>query len=317
MSANITAVRPLALALAIVLMSACGLAPTCIAQTAASNSAAALAMRDNEIRLINKILSGFSEVMDPRERAILQDIDIRVPMDYNMTRVVAYRDDRRVIEVSFGFLGVLLEACDNWILAEYYSAQDPGIYGKYEAYLAYLNQVIDRNERALGQEPTAPQPFAARAGIPAEVAAAIMERSDARDYNGRLRVAAIAFVLGHELGHHMLGHADTPQPSSPAASRAREAEADRYAAALTMRAGIPAFGALPALVFFAAAEGTAPDPDATHPLAACRILGAMMYTVDRLAADRRYVSLFEKAPDMLPGRAQYNTLMTQMDQNCR
>jgi len=311
--------RRLAPAFAIVLLFACGLAPLCAAQTAASGSAAALAMRDGEIRLINALLAAFAEVMDPRERAILREIDIRVPMDYDLTRVVAYRDNRdnrRVIEVSFGFLGVLLDACDNWILAEYYAAQDPGIYDKYEAYLAYLNQVIDRNEQAVGREPVRPQPFADRAGIPAEVAAAIMGRSDAQDYDGRLRMAAVAFVLGHELGHHMLGHADAPRARSPAASRDRETEADRYAAALTMRTGVPAFGALPALAFFAAAEGTAADPDATHPLAYCRILGAMMYTVDRLAADRGSASLFQKAPDMLPGRAQYNTLKTQMNQYC-
>jgi len=312
-----TVIRYLAPVLAIVLMSACGFAPACTAQTAASNSAASLAMRDNEIRVINALLSGFAGIMDSREQAILQDIDVRVPMDYNMTRVVAYRNDRRVIEISFGFLGVLLDVCDNWILAEYYASQDSGIYDKYEAYLAYLNQLIDRNERAVGQKPTAAQSFATWAGIPAEVATAIMERSDVQDYKGRLRMAAIAFVLGHELGHHMLGHVDAPQASSPAESRAREAEADRYAAELTMRTGIPAFGALPALGFFAAAEGTAADPDATHPLAYCRILGAMMYTVDRLAADRKYAPLFEKAPDMLPGRARYNTLMTQMNQYCR
>jgi hypothetical protein len=304
------------LAFAVIVLLVGGPALPCRAQTAQSQNAAALAMRDGEIRLINALLRAFAAVMDQRERAILDETDIRVPMDYDMTRVVAFRDGGRVIEVSFGFLGVLLDACDNWILAEYYATQDPGIYDKYEAYLGYLNQIIERNEQAVGQQPETPQAFADWAGIPAAAAAAIMRQSNARDYQGRLRMAAVAFVLGHELGHHMLGHIDAPPAATPAASRDRETAADRYAAALTMRVGIPAFGALPALAFFAAAEGTAIDPDATHPLAFCRILGAMMDTVDRLAADRRYAALFEKAPDMLPGRAQYKTLKTQMNQHC-
>ena len=288
----------------------------CGAETSESDSAAALAMRDNEIRIVNAILTAFSEIMDAEERTILQEIDVRIPMDYDMTRVVAYRENGRVIEISFGFFGVLIEQCDDWILSEYYSPQDPGIYDKYEAYLKYLNDIIDRNERSVGQDPLTPQPFAEFAGIPAETATEIMSRSDALTYDGSLRMAAVAFVLAHEIGHHVLGHVDAPPADSAAESRDRETQADRYATSLTMRAGIPAFGALPALGLFAAAEGEVADPDATHPLAVCRILRAMMYTVDRLAEDEKSVPLFEKAPEMLPGGSRYNTLMTEMDQHC-
>ena len=293
-------------------------APEGHAQTASSNSAAALAMRDGEIRLVNALLGAFSQVMDPREQAMLRQIEVRVPMDYDLTRVDAYHRQARVIEVSFGFFGVLLDACDNWILAELYAAQDPAIYDKYEDYLRYLNQVIDHNERAVGQPPVKPRPFADWAGIPAPVTAALMARSDAQQYQGELRMAAVAFVLAHELGHHMLGHVDLPPPRNAAESQAREAEADGYAAQLTMRVGVPAFGALPALAFFAAAEdGSARDTDASHPPAGCRILRAMLDSVDRMAADQHYAPLFQKAPGMLPGGAQYNALTAQRQQYCR
>lgn len=308
--------RHLALSLVVGLILVFGQTPRCAAQTAASDSAAALAQRDDEIRLVNALLDAFWEVMDADERGILQEIEIRIPMDYDMTRVVAYRDSGRMIEISFGFLGVLIGLCDDFVLSEYYSAQDPGIYDKYEAYLSYLNDIIDRNEQSIGQDPITPQPFAEFAGIPAETATEIMSRSDAQEYGGNLRMAAVAFVLAHEIGHHVLGHVDAPPAESAADSRDREAEADRYAAALTMRAGVPAFGALPALGIFAAAEGDVADPDSTHPLASCRILGAMMYTVDRLAEDETTVQLFERSPDMLPGGAEYNRLMTLMDQHC-
>lgn len=292
-----------------------GLGPCSIAQTTGPSNAAALAMRDNEIRIVNAILSAFSRVMDSNELAILREIEVRIPMDYDLTRVIAYRKGGRLIDVSFGFYGMLIQQCDDWVLADYYSAFDATIYDRYEAYLRYLNTVIDKNERAVGKKPESPQPFAKYAGIPSDVAAQIMNRHDAQDYVAGLRVAAIAFVLAHEIGHHVLGHIDSPRAAA-AESRRRETEADRYAAALTWKVGMPAFGALPALAFFGAAEGDSLDRDATHPLAYCRILGAMMYTVDRLAKDRNAAPLFEKAPDMRPGGKKYNAFMATMKQNC-
>jgi hypothetical protein len=83
-----------------------------------------------------------------------------------------------------------------------------------------------------------------------------------------------------------------------------------------MRAGFTAFGALPALAFFEAAEGKTADPDASHPLAGCRILGAWMYALDQLAADQKFAPLFEKMPGMLPGAPQYNALKAQLAQDC-
>jgi hypothetical protein len=290
-------------------------APASLAQTASSDNADELAERDKQIRVVNAFLDAVWDVMDEDERAVLREIEVRIPMDYDMTRVIAFRDDGRVIELSFGFLGVLIELCDDWVLSEYYSSQDPAIYDKYEAYLTYLNDVIDQNDRSVGQEPVSPQPFATFAGIPAETVVEIMSQSEAQQYLGALRAAAIAFVVGHEIGHHMLGHVDTA-PQSTAESRARESDADRYAAALTMRVGMPAFGALPALAIFTAMEGEAAEPDATHPLAACRILRAMMYTVDRLAEDPGSTHLFENSPDMRPGGTQYQALTTQMNQYC-
>jgi len=291
------------------------LTPHCAAQTDESDNAASLAQRDNEIRIVNDVLDQFWSVMDPSEQAILREIDVRIPMDYDMTRVIAYRQDGRVIEISFGFYGILVKLCRAWILALYYAEQDPTIHEKYEAYLAYLNDTIDQNDRSIGQDPVAPQSFAEFAGIPEETEAQIMSSGDAEYNNAALGVTAIAFVLAHEIGHHVLGHVDAP-PASAAESRAREAEADRYAAALTMRAGLPAFGALPALAIFTSVEDEFIDPEATHPIASCRILGALMYTVDRLAEDEATVHLFENDPDMLPGGSRYQHLMALMNENC-
>jgi hypothetical protein len=300
----------LALILSISLAHACG------AQTDTPNSAASLALRDNEIRISNGILSAFSDVMSPDERAILQEIELRIPMDYDLTRVIAYRQGGRVIEISFGFFGTMVDASNNWVLAQYYATQDPDIFNKYEAYYKYLNDAIDQNEQSIGESHPKLLRFPEFAGIPPETQAQIMSQGEVRDVLVKLEFATIAYVLAHEIGHHVLGHVDAPPAATAAESRERETQADQYAFSLTMRAGFTAFGALPALAFFEAAEGKAVDPDASHPLAYCRIFGAWMYTLDQLAADQKFAPLFEKMPGMLPGAPQYNALKAQLAQDC-
>jgi hypothetical protein len=307
--------RRLACVLAAGLVLATGPAPAVLAQTSEPNNAASLSMRDDEMRMVNALLDAFTEVMTPDEQAILREIDVRIPMDYDVTRVVAYRDDSgRAIEVGFGFFGLAIQLCDDEVLADYYAAQDPGIYDKFEAYVTSLNEAIDRNEQSTIQN--ALPRFAPFAGIPEETATARAAQEDFKSYAANLHTSAIAFVLAHEIGHHVLGHTDMPPPESPAVSRERESAADRYAAELTMRVGMPAFGALPALALFAAAEGETLDPQASHPLGTCRILGAMLDSIDRLAADERTIHLLDQSPDMMPGGERYEYFRTQMQTNC-
>ena len=53
------------------------------------------------------------------------------------------------------------------------------------------------------------------------------------------------------------------------------------------------------------------------PLAYCRIIGALTYTLDQLAADQKFGPMFEKAPPgMLPGSPQYNALKAKLAQDC-
>ncbi|MFZ1067314.1 MAG: hypothetical protein WAN42_17595 [Pseudolabrys sp.] len=187
----------LAGAMTLALILSISLLQTSDAQTDTPNSAASLAMRDNEIRICNGILSVFSDVMSPDERAILQEIELRIPMDYDLTRVVAYRQEGRVIEISFGFFGTMIDASNNWALAEYYATQDPDIFNKYEAYYKYLNDAIDQNEQSIGENHPKLERFAEFAGIPAETQAQIMSESEARDVQVRLELATIAYFLAH------------------------------------------------------------------------------------------------------------------------
>lgn len=251
-----------------------GLAQICEAQ--GPSNATALSRRDDFSRLVNRIRSDALDAMPDLERRIVREIDIHIPMDYNITRVQSFRDEsgQRIIEMSFGFLMVITKLSGYCIYAD-----ATGDWEKLDAYLDYVNEMVDRNERMLGKDHI--KSFQEYAEIPAEKWNAIEGRDDYWWNVGALTMSAIGFILTHEMGHHVLDHFDRPA-RSPAESRRNEAQADRYAVALTLKMDISPLGALPALAFFATHEGQRVASDATHPLAVCRVLEAFSATFDQI-----------------------------------
>jgi hypothetical protein len=261
-----------------------GLAQICEAQDTSRSNAAALSLRDNFSRLVNMIRSDALDAMPDLERRTLREINIRIPMDYNITRVEAFRDEsgQRIIEMSFGFLGFIIMQ----LTEDFYFASEsgdclgcPNDIDKFDAYVDYLNEMVNRNERMLRKDHI--KRFREYAEIPAEKWEAIVRRDDYALNVAKLQYSALGFILAHEIGHHVFGHVDRP-PRSPAESRRYEAQADRYAVALTVKMDMSALGALPALVFFANHEGEVVNSDATHPLALCRVLEAFTATFDQI-----------------------------------
>jgi hypothetical protein len=252
----------------------------CDAQTTEGRNAAALSRRDDFIRMVNSIRTDLSDIMPDPERRTLREIVIRIPMDYDVTRVLSFRDEhrQRVIEISFGFLGAIAQLCGDF----YFASQISEGPEKFDAYVEYVHEMVDRNERALRNDHI--KSFQEHAAIPVDTKNAIMGRSDYHLNVGKIILSAIGFILAHEVGHHVLGHLDRPARSL-AESRRYEAQADRYAVALTVKMGITTLGALPALAFFATREGKRVDPDATHPLAFCRVLEAFTASFDQIGLE--------------------------------
>jgi hypothetical protein len=272
-----------------------GLAQICEGQGTGRGNATALSKRDDFSRFVNMVRSEALDVMPALERRTLREIDIRIPMDYNVTRVQAFRDEsgQRIIEISFGFLGMI-----SALTEEFYWASEsgdclgcPNDIDKFGAYVDYLNEMVYRNERMLRKDHI--KTFQEYAEIPAEKWEAILRRDDYHRNVAVLFMSAIGFILTHEIGHHVFDHVDRP-PRSPVESRRYEAQADKYAVALTMKMGISALGAFPALAFFATHEDESFRSDATHPLGACRVLEAFKATFDQIGFeyDRAKVSAF-------------------------
>jgi len=257
------------------------LAQICEAQDTSRSNAAALSLRDDFRRVVNRFCSLALDGMPDLERQILREIEIRIPMDYNVTRVQAFRDEsgQRIIEMSFGFLGLEKTLSDDYVFALVSSDAD---LNKFDAYLDYLNEKVNRNERMLRKDHI--KSFREYAEIPAEKWEAVVGSDDYDRLFPVMSTSAMGFILAHEIGHHVFGHVDRP-PRSPVESRRYEKEADRYAVALTLKMGIPAFGALPALAFFATHEGEIVSSDATHPLAVCRLLEAFTATLDQVGGE--------------------------------
>ncbi len=101
---------------------------------------------------------------------------------------------------------------------------------------------------------------------------------------------SLYFILGHEIGHHVLGH--TSRPATTAAqSRVDESRADAFAFRTMAGAEItPAVG-LNIMVVFASVEGFdfEESPEATHPSGAKRVLAMVDAADDVMEHDPKYV----------------------------
>jgi hypothetical protein len=113
-------------------------------------------------------------------------------------------------------------------------------------------------------------------------------------------VTARAFILAHELGHMLFRHS----PLTYAQSRANEQQADRFAAEVMRRVGLPPLGML--VFFFADASwaGYPSQEEDTHPLSGDRLRALAQHVDDASMAEKlRLIGQMLDDPDIRTGLA--------------
>jgi hypothetical protein len=101
---------------------------------------------------------------------------------------------------------------------------------------------------------------------------------------------AWAFLLAHEVAHHVLGHTDHPSQSKQE-QRARERAADDWAIDLVLKHGInPVAGIVPLLFFYYTTQHPiSSETDRDHPADARRLLDMYQGLQSRLPQFRQYI----------------------------
>lgn len=237
--------------------------------------------------------------VDPQFRPMLNGISFRLDRSQNLfARAYKEADGTRVVEVSFGFL-VFMENLTLAYAVAGEARQDMCFF----YYLNHTSQVMLRNTQAARAGlPFEPIPF-----FPAYVAQggegcraitdADIRNPEAIAYVPGGMDALLAFLLGHEVAHHLLGHVDS-NDRSLVSSRRMETEADIWAMDHAFAIRINPSPAFPMWAFFAATGGAdiQGELESTHPLGLRRWAEALDAIARRMRSPN-YAMRFGRAPE--------------------
>lgn len=252
-------------------------------------------------RTIDRLVDEFREVMNPDERDILDETDIRIDRFSNdVVRVYAnIENGKRVIVISRGFMaaGDLID----WALTyEIYVAQQQQVPVNSERIIKYTNVVAEiilnnahQRSRAL---PVKDIPYYLQwTGMGEdqynEVTDGLRRDPDFQNLRALIKLHAFALILGHELGHHVLGHLESSERSVR-----QEEEADAYGVKLEMKAGYMPLMSASSFLLFSAFEGWSTNPGTTHdhPYGVCRLFHLADASIKSISDDTDFLEYIEE-----------------------
>ncbi|MCA3034716.1 MAG: hypothetical protein ING33_05830, partial [Rhodocyclaceae bacterium] len=169
-----------------------------------------------------------------------------------------------------------------WFDAMMYLRSDPRLQQKTLDYLQYLTKrQLGAIARATGFDDDQLMPFNEFANRKAlDLPESELQRSIAA--REKMMVETLAFIIGHEIAHLVLGH--KPYGSIPPdESRKQELEADNFSVELIKKSGFSVLGAVPSIQRFLAKElllRRAGGDAMTHPRAECRLVNILTSSGD-------------------------------------
>jgi hypothetical protein len=231
----------------------------------------------------------FIEALSPSDRTLVESIDFRfVPgggaFDAFATRA---QDGTRIVLISSAFVVFQDVAIDAYIVS-----QEFGLSDQYHSYLAYAAEKGTENYALLKSgEPMRPIPmFSTYAHLPRDKIMKFVQTKQYQATIGGFRILSLAYVLGHEIGHHV--HGDYGKVDHDV-QRQRENQADLYSTRLMLKGGFSPVGAIPVMMFFEEAGG-----DSDHPPPVCRCMNFMLQGAPVLMADPGFQRYADENPEV-------------------
>jgi hypothetical protein len=238
------------------------------------------------------VLQNYKNLVYPQLNLSEREIATSVIYRYRPTQDVIAQayiddDDQRVVEISFGFLVITESVTHGYAVSG--EAEKP------QCFINYLNNLgaaLLKNAKARqAGNPVGLVPFFgayARDGRQGceDITSSDLSNKEAFDYIPGGMNAALAFIIGHELAHHVLGHVDNDH-TSLLASRKAETEADAWAIKQSLRIGVTPTVATPMLLMFASFSGSDlnAELESTHPLGIRRLLHSIDKSIAHMKAE--------------------------------
>lgn len=233
---------------------------------------------------IFEVLGVLKSGLDEPTRTKLSNMEIIVPNTLSFTHIGADvgTGGRRIISFNVGSYVRLVELGDAVFLTTAIIKNGEYLNG-YVRYLAYAD--------LMGKDLLTARQFAKYYGYADIDAKVNVLPVAAKSLAGSMKMTIIAFILAHEIAHHVN---DDPLNSDNAlpARRLREERADRFAAELIAKLGMsPAIAAFSLLIFNELdSRNAAGEGSSNHPAGMKRTLHAVEYSVQYLRENEAQVS---------------------------
>lgn len=266
--------------------------------------------KDRLDTMVPDVRESLQSGMSEGEASIAKAVRFRNVVDGNVNAYAHKDDGERVVYISSGLLEVVDWVSTAMAAQTVFGARDCAV-----GFVTSLCRAIERNsQRARRNEPLEPfgNFFVYIRAHRTECHGLTESMHDDKQFN-QLRDASItgsiAFVVGHELGHHVRGHVDHP-PGSDAGSRRNEQAADEFAMGAMARAKINPIAGLGLMMVFAGTQhfDFEERPGATHPTGASRVM-AMVEAGDSVM---RNDPAYAKELDRMGKKEEWNQTMAQL-----
>jgi len=229
-------------------------------------------------------MKAFKGVSSAQERILLDKIKILVGRnEQNIFAVYATRNGNTpIISISIDFI-IVSYSVDAAFVYEYDHQARTGQPANLDRIQAYLDYLADIYRSGAGWF----RSYLDWIGLTDDEVIAAREQMNKNEFgNAGFSFVSLAFVLGHEIGHHVLGHIGQK------IGEREEAAADEFSMNLIIKAGYDlSMASGPFLLFDAInPHGTIPRVARTHPEALCRWQKLLFVTWGHLKKDPDFLA---------------------------
>jgi len=258
-------------------------------------------------RTIATVLQDIRPTLSRQEQKLLDDIEILVDNEkatWDVYGVHASRkgNERRIV-FTLGFI-IAVDQIDQAVAVNHLAGRQPNeVIYFIRDYVEAIRENIRRKRR--GEQTQDFPAFSQHAGYTEEKYNKIIGDPNFKVAHNQIKLDSFALILGHELGHHFLGHLD-----NSSSSLEEELEADTEGARISMESGHNPIGGWTPFLLFAALENDTGiyNGSDTHPPPICRATEMIQIGAEELENDPGFINFMEQSGQLDKWRASISEL---------
>ncbi|MCG9770117.1 hypothetical protein L1D59_16075 [Pseudoalteromonas piscicida] len=231
-----------------------------------------VSVRNDTLGILSEGVKHIKSVARPYERRIIDEIKISVPISPAPVRVRAFLSSSgREIELSTGYSAITRMIVSGYLIEDYFNIKGFG-----EEYARYTASTYATGRFGGGNSPWV------KAKLTENQTERLLSSERFNNDQHGAHLLVLWYVLAHEIGHHVLGHA-YGDGVSLSKIREQEKEADEWASRIFIALGLPPAGAFPSHMYWYYLDeyGVKNEYRRSHPPELKRIRSMLRFTIQR------------------------------------